>query len=85
MPMYHWGCKICGKALDILRSFEDFRDPPSAEEVPATDPPCEHDWDKKIHAPLVSKAPGWGGKGYWVQWLTLASGGIGEVLRQLCS
>lgn len=58
--MYEWVCRGCGKKLDVLRSFDDYRVPPTTDEVPEK---CsdkrEHEWDKKIHSPHVTKGPGW--------------------------
>ena len=78
MPLYTWVCKKCSAAKEILRTFDQNRDPPTPEEAPTDD--CEHDWDKKINAPLIAKSASWGpGKGHWL-WLAFIGGALCSVL-----
>jgi len=66
MPMYTWECSKCRKSVDILRHWDLHRDPPNEEEGGRE---CEkdggHEFEKKIHAPLIARGAGWAGKGNW--------------------
>jgi putative FmdB family regulatory protein len=77
MPLYEWACAKCKKAVEVLRSFDGYRDPPTPEEVDAACPEGEHEFEKRIKAPLVARAPGWGGgKGNWALALLFAAASL---------
>lgn len=68
MPLYCWEDKKTGKQVEIMRSFDEYRDLPLREEAKElTDEEfAAAEWTKILGTPNVVKGRGWGGgKGYW--------------------
>jgi len=72
-PMYEHKCEGCEILMTVVRSFNDYLVPPSAEELEAgkKEAKCkegkEHKWKKLVSSSVRAlRGPGWrGGKGYW--------------------
>jgi len=64
MPIYTYQDKKSGKKVDVIRSFNDYENPPTKEEAPGLEDP---EWERQIgDNQVVVKGNGWGGgKGYW--------------------
>lgn len=61
-PIYSWVSDSTGKEYDILRSFEEYLDPPNEEEAPEDKGPFR----KIVKAVATKRGPNWGpGKGYY--------------------
>lgn len=71
MPLYIWLDSKSGTTVDILRSFEDYRDPPTEEEAAAAglspEQVADASWEKRLGTGIqVVKGSSWGpGKGSW--------------------
>lgn len=66
MPMYLWQDKETGLEIEVLRPFSEYEEPPSEEELPIAEQGKKRDWVRLINtAPHVTRAPGFGKKGYW--------------------
>jgi predicted nucleic acid-binding Zn ribbon protein len=75
MPLYVWKCTKCDAKKEVIRTFDGFRDPPTAEE--AGEGECEHEWDKQIGTPKIVRGSGWGGmKGHWALALVFAAASL---------
>lgn len=69
MPIYRWKCAACEEQVDILRSFDEYRDVPKEEETKNKE--CSHKWEKQIGTPNLARGASWGpGKGYWI-WILI--------------
>lgn len=73
MPMYTWivvgpeKFEKVGTKVDVLRSFEEYKEGPTEEESGlTTEEYSKAKWDRIIDtSPQVIRAPGFGAKGYW--------------------
>lgn len=71
MPLYRWKDSRTGKAVEILRSFEEYQDTPDREEALAgglTEEEIEAaEWTREIGAGIqVVRGSNWqGSKGNW--------------------
>lgn len=69
MPMYKWLDKKSGKDIEVIRTFDEFENPPQRDEVEKllTDEEfAAAEWERVIGIPGVVKGYGWGqGKGNW--------------------
>lgn len=92
MPIYKYRCQKCDMSAEVLRTFDEYRVPPTADECigappDGEDPPCDHEWEREISGKLsVSFGGGWGryggkGKGHWLVLFSLA--GLCEKLLNL--
>ena len=74
MPIYAWQDKKSKQTVEVVRSFADYEQPPTAQEVieakvELTEPP---EWERVIGKVGVKKGYRWGGgKGNWVVLTTL--------------
>jgi predicted nucleic acid-binding Zn ribbon protein len=70
MPLYDYLCKVCGTMTAVIRSADDYRVPPDAEESAAVKVekegnPCTHDWERHISGGNFQLAGrGWARDGY---------------------
>jgi predicted nucleic acid-binding Zn ribbon protein len=67
MPQYEWRCDACKVETTVIRSFQEYKEPPTEDEVPKSDTPCSHVWERLIgRGQTTVKGASWGpGKGYW--------------------
>lgn len=66
MPLYYWEDKNTGYGIEILRSFDEYKDEPKDSELPAEERGKKREWVRLLKgAPQVTRAPGFGKKGYW--------------------
>lgn len=70
MPLYEWHCAKCKKSIDVLRSFDEYENPPTADDLSSSPAAaeCNHHWSRKVGGnQAVVKGPGWGyrSKGSW--------------------
>jgi len=80
MPLYVWRCLKCEKKTEIVRSFDDYLDPPNTEEGGECNED-KHEWDKEITPTRWLRGRGWQGqKGSWIYLI----GVFGEFFRQVC-
>lgn len=65
-PMYEYICKKCESRATVLRSFSEYANPPTGDELPEKE--CEHEWERELGASTVIRGPSFGAKGYWFRW-----------------
>lgn len=66
-PMYQWCCLKCKEETLIIRTFDEYENPPTKEEHPIECPgQLDHEWKRQIAAPKFVRGAGWrGSKGNW--------------------
>jgi len=67
MPQYLWADKNTGKTCTVIRSFNEYEQPPTEEEHPRSPGEEPADWERQIGGDqALIRGPNWGGaKGYW--------------------
>ena len=67
MPMYYWEDKKTGYGIEVIRKFDDYKQPPEESELPKEEQGKAREWQRLLKkAPGVTKSRNWGpGKGYW--------------------
>lgn len=48
MPYYPWQCQKTGLEIEVLRSFDDYQNPPTDDELPEDERGKERDWKRLI-------------------------------------
>jgi len=76
MPIYYYEDKLTGYSIDVLRSFDEYTVEPTDEELPESERGKEREWHRLLtKAPTVTRARGFGRKGYWIQ-LLIGAGAV---------
>lgn len=68
MPIYRYRDKKTGKQVDVIRSFAEFEQPPTAEEGTraGVELTGDEDWERVLSGFQLVKSDVWGGgKGNW--------------------
>lgn len=73
MPLYRYRDEISGVVIDVIRTFEEFKTPPTEEEIAldqkteVTDPTPERRWVRVLDPNIrMLRGAHWNGaKGYW--------------------
>lgn len=68
MPLYRFQDKETGYEVEVMRDYEQYRTPPTEEELPESERGKERNWIKLIAPGIrVVRGAGWSGqKGRWV-------------------